>query len=70
VFPSLWTDEEVAGRLEVYVRRSGTEECPHFLAEDSKQKTSLQLGLRETRRVVEKFTVGELISAGTETLNC
>jgi hypothetical protein len=38
VFPSLWTDEEVDGRLEVYVRRLGTAECPHFLAEDSKQK--------------------------------
>jgi hypothetical protein len=69
VFPSLWTDEEVHGRSEVYVRRLGTAECPHFLAQVSIQKTSLQLGLSETRRAMEKFRVGELISTGTEALN-
>jgi hypothetical protein len=68
VFPSLWTDE-VDGRLEDYVRRLGTADCTHFLAEDSKQKTSLQLGLSEIRRAMEKFRVLELISTGTGTLN-
>jgi hypothetical protein len=37
--------------------------------ETKKKKTSLQLGLSETRRAVEKFIVGELISTGTGTLN-
>jgi hypothetical protein len=69
VFTSLWTDEEVDGRLEVYVRRLGTAECPHFVAEDSKHKTSLQLGLSETRRAMEKFRAGDLISTGKGTLN-
>jgi hypothetical protein len=70
VLPSLWTDEEVDSRLEVYVIRLGTAECPHFLAEDSKLKTSLQLGLSKSRTAVEKFRVGELIiTTGRETLN-
>jgi hypothetical protein len=68
VFRSLWTDEEVDSRSEVYVRRLGTAECPHFLAEDSKQKTYLQLGLSEDRIALKIFRVGELISTGTETL--
>jgi hypothetical protein len=68
-FPYLWTDEEVDGRIEVYVRRLGTAECPYFLAENSKQKTSLQLGLSETGTAMEEFRVGELISTGTEALN-
>jgi hypothetical protein len=51
VFPSLWTDEEVDGRLEVYVRRLGTAECPHFLAEGSKQETYLQLGLNSQNKM-------------------
>jgi hypothetical protein len=68
VFPSLWTDEEVDDRLEVYVRRLGTAECTHFLAEDSRQNTSLQLGLSETRRAMKKFRVRVLISTGTEAL--
>jgi hypothetical protein len=38
VVQSVWTDEEVDGRSEVYIRRLGTAECPYFLAEDSKQK--------------------------------
>jgi hypothetical protein len=68
VFLSLWTDEEVDSRLEVYVRRLGTADCPQFLAEYSKQKNSLQLGLRETCNAMEKFRFGELIPTGTEGL--
>jgi hypothetical protein len=68
VFLSLWTDEEVDSRSEVYVRRLGTAECTHFLAENSKQKTSLQLGLSEACIALKKFRVGELISTGTGTL--
>jgi hypothetical protein len=69
VYPSLCRDEEVDGRSEVYVRRLGTAECPHFLAGD---ETKELLYSRVSDKLVErweKFRVGELISTGTETLN-